>query len=210
MLEPDVTLTDIGLALLCFGFALALSARGGIAVDFALLFAALGLASLLGGIWHGWFSEGQTALAARLWLSTMLAIGLANTMLWLIAGDMLAAGRFAGVFRWIAGGQLVAYVYAALFLTRSFLLPSAASLPPTVALLLAFALAASTQAPLGIWAGIAGIVVAILGAVLQRAHVGLLALRLSHNGVYHVVQALAFGLLFLSVPAVERFLAAPH
>lgn len=210
MFEPDVTLTDFALAALCFGLAIALLRRNGIAVDFALLFAALGLASLLGATWHGWFSGSESSLSANLWLSTLIAIGLANTMLWLISGEVLASGRFLVVFRWIAVLQFLAYVYLAVFVTREFLLPSAASVPPTLVLLLAYVLAVWGHGPVGLWFGVAGILVAILGAVLQQAQVGLPVLRLSHNGVYHLVQACAFVLLFLSVPAVERLLAAPR
>jgi len=204
--EADVTLTDLALAVLCFGLAVTLMLRGGVAVEFALLFGALGLASLLGGLWHGWFSEADSAVSTNLWLATLLSIGLANTMLWLISGRVLASGDYLGVFRWIAALQLIAFVYAAVFVTRDFLLPSAASVPPTLVLLLAFALALAAQGPGGLWYGVAGILVAILGAVLQQTQIGLPALRLSHNGVYHVLQALAFLLLFFSVPAVERFL----
>lgn len=209
MFEPDVTLSDLVLAGICFGFAAALIQRAGISADFALLFAALGLASTLGGAWHGWFSQSHTTLSDTLWLATMLAVGLANTMLWLIAGEVLAEGRFAIVFRWIAAVQFLAFAYAAIFLTRDFLLPSAASVPPTLALLLAFALALWGHGPAGLWFGVAGIVVAILGAGLQQARAGLPALRLGYNAVYHAVQAVAFLLLFLSVPAIDRLLAGP-
>lgn len=210
MTEPDVTLTDLGLAALCFVFAVFLLRRAGIAIDFALLFAALGLASLLGGVYHGWFSGQTSPFADNLWLATMFAIGLANLMLWVVSGDILAGGRYAVVFRWIAGLQFAAFAYAAIFVTRDFLLPSAASVPPTLLLLLAFTLALASSGAGGLALGVAGIVTAIAAAVLQQMGVGLPALRLSHNGLYHIIQALAFTLLFLSVPAVDRYLAMPR
>lgn len=208
MTDPDITLTDFALAILCLGFAIALFHRSRIASEYAVLFLALGSASLLGAVWHGWFSEAETALGRNIWLGTMIAVGAANLVLWLIAGEIFHQGRHALLFRWIAWLQFSGYVLAAVFLTRDFLLPSAASVPPTLVLLLAFGLGIAAGGPTGFWLGVVGILVAILGAVLQFMHVGVPALGLSHNGFYHVVQAAAFTLLFLSVPAAERYLAA--
>lgn len=209
MAAPDVTLTDFGLALLCGVFAVMLVGHDGVTLAFALLFGALGLASLFGGVWHGWFAPSQTPFARNLWLATMLAIGGANTMLWLIAGELLSGGQYVVVFRWIAALQLAAYALIAVFVTRKFILPSIASVPPTLLLLLAYCTALPAADAPGLWFGVTGILVAIIGAGLQLAKVGLPALRLSHNGLYHVIQAAAFLLLFLSIPAVETYLSAP-
>ncbi|GKY87259.1 DUF6962 family protein [Sinisalibacter aestuarii] len=194
MKSPDVTLTDFALALVAAGFALALLGGGGLSGLYALLFAALAVAALAGGIWHGWFAGQQTGPGGALWLTVMLSVGLANLALWRLTGALLQT-PLPG---WIGWGQLVLFAALALFVSRSFLLTSAFTLPPTLALLWAFA--ADLAAP-GHMPGAAGLAVALAGAGLQAARIGLPALRLSHNGLYHIVQAIAFTLVFLGANA---------
>jgi hypothetical protein len=193
MTEPDVTFTDFGLALLCAGFALALIGGGGLAPLYALLFATLAVASLVGGVWHGWFAGQQHGPGGALWLVVMLAVGVANLALWRLAGALIPAPALG----WIGWGQLAVFAAIAIFLSRSFVLTSAFSLPPTLALLGAFV--ANLGEP-GAMLGAAGLVTALIGATLQATRVGLPVLRLSHNGLYHVIQAIAFTLVFLGAP----------
>ena len=191
MREADVTLTDFGLAALCIAFAGILVGDGGAAGLFAGIYAALGLAALLGALSHGWFWDRSRGIGRANWLATMLAIGLSNTFVWLAAAHIIGlAAPWGGL---VAIGQLALYVVLAVFVTRSFLLSSGFSLPPTLALLVAFLWAGS-------WLGAAALVVALAGAVQQAA--GLRGLGLTHNALYHVIQALAFVLVFLAIPAV--------
>lgn len=192
MTEPDTTLTDIALAGLCVGFALALPTAG-VAGLYGGLFAALGLASAFGALWHGWWAGARAGIGGGLWLAVMLAVGVANLFLWLIAARLAALGGLA----WIGWAQLALYALFALFVTRSFLLPSGFSLPPTL-VLLGLYLARLDQP--GFVAGAAALTLALIGAGLQAARIGLPALRLGHNALYHVVQAAAFTLLFLARP----------
>lgn len=194
MTDPDVTITDFGLAALCAGLAAASFGEPVVGSAYAGLFAALALAAFTGALWHGWFSgQNRGGPGGALWLATMLAVGAANLCLWLIAGAVFAGHQ--GLFFTVALGQFAVYALAALFLTRSFFLASAFSLPPTILLLVGFA-------QYGIRVGVAGLGIALAGAVMQAAERGILALRLSPNGLYHIVQAIAFVLVFLSAPAV--------
>jgi len=189
--EPDVTLTDFGLAALCFAFVAALIGDGPVAALFAGLYAALGVAAFTGALSHGWFIDRTRGIGRSNWLVTMLAIGGANTFLWLIAVQVFgfAPGWGAGV----AYGQLALYTAFTVFVTRHFLLSSGFSLPPTLALLAGFAWT-------GNWLGAAGLGMALLAAGLQMARVS--GLGLSFNAFYHVVQAFAFVLVFLAIPDV--------
>ncbi|OIP83471.1 MAG: hypothetical protein AUK37_07220 [Rhodobacterales bacterium CG2_30_65_12] len=193
MADPDTTLTDFALAALCAGFALALLGAGGVGALYGGLFAALGVAALAGTLWHGWWPGVQSGLGGALWRTVMLSVGGANLFLWLIAAR-IAAQPWLG---WIGWGQLVVYILAALWLTRSFILPSAFSLPPTLVLL---ALFLCTPSAPGYALGAAALGIALIGAGLQAAKVGFGALRLGPNGLYHAIQALAFTLLFAGLP----------
>jgi hypothetical protein len=196
MTRPDTTLTDLFLAVLCFGFAGALMLGGGLHGLYALLFAALGLASLFGAIWHGWFPGALQGTGKLLWLLTLIAIGGANCALWQIAGNLMGSA----VLGWIAIAQLVVYLGLVFFWTQDFRLASAFSLPPTLVLLAVFALRFAATGSNGFLLGLAALVVALAGAGLQAARIGLPALGLGYNGLYHVVQAVAFTLLFIGRP----------
>lgn len=197
MREADVTLTDFGLAVLCVVFSAMLIGGGDVAALFAGLYAALGVAALLGALSHGWFWDRTRGIGRANWLLTMLVIGGANLFLWLIAARVFGVSAPWGTV--IAFGQFALYASLALFVTRSFLLSSGFSLPPTLALLAGFLWT-------GNWLGGAGLTVALAGAVQQAA--GIRGLGLTHNALYHVIQALAFVLVFLGVPDLVATLAA--
>jgi len=194
MQEPDTTWTDFALAALCAVFVVALLRAGGPALLYALLFAALGAAALLGGLWHGWVS-GRRA-GDGLWLAVMLAVGLANAALWLIAGRVLGHPGPAGLFPALAWGQLALFAAIALLGTRGFGLTSAFSLPPVLVLIVAHGLDGGP----GHRFALAGFSLALVAAGLQAGKVALPRLRLGHNALYHLVQAVALTLVFLSAP----------
>jgi hypothetical protein len=187
--EADVTLTDFALAVLCFGFSGLLIGDGDIAALFAGLYGALGVAALLGALSHGWFWDRTRGIGRAIWLLTMLVIGGANLFLWLLSARIFAVPAPWGTV--IAFGQFALYAGLALFVTRSFLLSSGFSLPPTLVLLSAFLWT-------GNWLGAAGLAVALAGAAQQATEMR--GLGLTHNALYHVIQALAFTLVFLAIP----------
>lgn len=191
MADPDITLTDFALAALCAGFALALLAGGPVAHLYAGLFAALGVAALAGALWHGWWPGILSGTGGLVWRAVMLAVGVANLLLWLIA----AALSGWGLLVWIGWASFAAYAAAVLFVTRDFRLASGFSLPPTLALLTTYLLTLSAP---GFALGALALLIALGGAGLQMAKIGMPVLRLSPNALYHVIQAIAFTLLYLA------------
>lgn len=191
MADPDITLTDFALAALCAGFALALLDGGPVAQLYAGLFAALGAAALAGAFWHGWWPGILSGTGGLVWRAVMLAVGVANLLLWLIAAALSGWGPLA----WVGWASFAAYIALMLSVTRDFRLASGFSLPPTLALLTVYLMGLSTP---GFAFGAVALLVALGGAAMQMAKVGLPALRLSPNGLYHVIQAIAFTLLFLA------------
>lgn len=197
MREADVTLTDFGLAVLCFILAGLLVGDGGIALLFAGLYAALGGAAFLGALSHGWVWDRTRGIGKANWLGTMLLIGAANLFLWLISARIFGLPEPWGGL--VAYGQFALYAALALFVTRSFLLSSGFSLPPTLAVLAGFLWT-------GNWLGAVGLGVALLGAAQQAARIP--GFGLTHNALYHVIQALAFLLVFLAIPDLTAQLVA--
>ena len=92
LLEPAVTLTDFALAIECGLFAVWLS-RLGPARDFkpafVSLFAATGVAALLGGVSHG-FLPGSDII----WRATLIAICVSAFATWLIGARLILPDKY--------------------------------------------------------------------------------------------------------------------
>src|SRR5258707_8455873 len=77
MTEPDVTLTDYGIALECAILAGLLyrcrSGRGDLRRPFVLFFASSALGALAGGTVHGFFLDDRSLAGAALWRAAPLA-----------------------------------------------------------------------------------------------------------------------------------------
>src|SRR5258707_4583064 len=78
MTEPDVTLTDYGIALECAILAGLLyrcrSGRGDLRRPFVLFFASSALGALAGGTVHGFFLDDRSLAGAALWRAAPLAL----------------------------------------------------------------------------------------------------------------------------------------
>src|SRR5258707_15725411 len=79
MTEPDVTLTDYGIALECAILAGLLyrcrSGRGDLRRPFVLFFASSALGALAGGTVHGFFLDDRSLAGAALWRGAPLGRG---------------------------------------------------------------------------------------------------------------------------------------
>ena len=215
MLEPDVTLTDFALAALCTGLAVSLLRRTDGERDvrqaFAALFAALALASLLGGLWHGFFSAPDSRQMPIVWTMTMLALGAAASALWRISASLVAPSGWRRGLSLVAVAQFLAFTAVVLFRTQSFGIVGLAMLPPLAVLITLVVARFRQSGSPRLLLAISGLVLVVVANVLQQLHVALPAAGLSANGLYHVLQAAAFLLVYLSIPALRsgRQAAAP-
>jgi hypothetical protein len=201
MREPDVTLTDYVLAVECALFAGWLLLRSGAGTAlcswFAVFFAGASSASLFGGTVHGLFPEEQSAGHRILWPATLLAIGVATLAGWSIGARLVrspAVARWVRVLAWV---QLCLYGAAVLLLTDSFALAVANYVPAALFLLGALVLTHKRSGHPGLGLASWGIVLSFCAAAIQQLELGVHPVYLSHNAVYHVVQAVAFALIFL-------------
>ena len=210
--EADVALTDFALALECGIFAIwSLRPAGGrgaarapegdtaraatTARGFALFFAASGLAALCGGVVHGFSAFHQGAAGAWLWRATLFSIGVAAYAGWLLGAQLALA---PAARRWVRRGallQLVVYSAVVIFGPTEFTVAIAVYLPAALFLLCAFAYCYRRDRSRAAAVGAAAMAVTFAAAGIQRVQLGLPSLGLSHNALYHIVQALAFGLL---------------
>lgn len=201
MTEPDVTLTDYALAVLCLGFAWILrnqttSARRHQAL-WTIFFASIAAASLAGGTVHGFFAAEHTAGYRVLWPLTLIFIGVTTAMGWILAGLLYSGMRGLRVWAVFAALMLSAYTGVVLFYSQEFSVAIFAYLPAMVALWIAALRAyVRTRAGYSLWLA-AGIVLGFVAALLQYAGIALHREYFDHNSTYHVVKALGLWMLFV-------------
>lgn len=198
--EPDVALTDYGLAVECALFAHLLcrrhSTRGPLRRWFALFFGATGAAALAGGTVHGFFLNETTVGSAILWPATLLAIGLAALAAWGIGARILFSKPVA---RWItlgAAAQLVVYGVVVFSVTQEFVAAVLDYLPAAVFLAIAFATAYMRSRERPVLVGLAGLALTFVAAVVQQGGLALHPVYFNHNALYHVIQAVALFMIF--------------
>jgi hypothetical protein len=209
MLEPDVTLTDYGLALECAILAAALrlgpTCRQELRNAGIFFFVSLGVSAITGGTVHGFYPDPQTPESRWLWQLTLQSIGLAAFSTWRLAAGILASGRAA---RWLALAafpQLVLYSTGALLFTQEFWITFTIYLPAALLLLAAFCRAVWCNGQRFLLLGVASSVLSFTSCFLQFMRIGIHPVYFNHNALAHVVQAVALVGQFL----VIRYVAGP-
>ncbi|MDX1431764.1 MAG: hypothetical protein R3286_04880 [Gammaproteobacteria bacterium] len=205
--EPDVTLTDYALTLECAVLAWLLHRErlGDRALrrSCVIFFAAIGLASLMGGTVHGFAHDQSSLLHVVLWKTTLLAIGTAALAAWMMGSHLLSRESLARRVRDTAVALFAAYALAVAFVD-SFLLAVAHYLPAALFLLLAFWLRyLKDHRPSLLW-GVTGLLLTFVAAAVQQLGVGLHRVWFNHNALYHVIQAVALLFLFVASRGIIR------
>jgi len=200
--EPDVTLTDYGLAIMCAIFARVLLrqevARPAVRTWFAVFFAAVSAASLLGGTAHGFFPDVTSAGYRALWPATLFSIGIAAAAAWMI-GLVLRFPRdtIAAVAPALVVG-LIAYIAVVLFLSQDIVVAILGYMPASVFLLIILTLVYFDVRRREVLLGVVGVLLTFVAAAVQQLGIGVHPSYFNHNALYHVIQAVALYMLFLS------------
>jgi hypothetical protein len=198
--EPDVTLTDYGLAAECAVFAYLLARRGHpgpLRRRLILFFASVAVAALIGGTFHGFFFDPRTPGARRVWGATLLAAGVTTLAAWAVGARIQFAAAGA---RWIEGVALAAFAgYVGLVATgiETYTLVVANYLPAAAFLLVVLLLAYRRTRARPLLAAALGLGATFLAAATRSAGLGVHPRYFNHNALYHVIQAGALYLLFV-------------
>jgi hypothetical protein len=200
--EPDVTLTDYGMALECALLTGLLfrgvTRRGNLRRSFAVFFACVGLAALVGGTVHGFFHDDGSMAGSALWRVTLLALGAAAIAAWSIGGRLLCSDKAARWIEMLAAVEFAAYAIVVLAVDQRFLVAIVNYAPSIVFLGTAFlVLYVRTRQPRTL-SGLVGVLLTILAALVQQIQIGVATVQLSHNALYHLIQMTALGLIFLA------------
>lgn len=198
--EPDVALTDYGLALECALFAyLLVRRRDGqrpLQTWFALFFGSLSAAALAGGTLHGFFLDPQTTGQTILWPATLLAIGVTALSAWVI-GVLIQFPE--AVARWIVILAIVAFAgYCAIVLlvTQTFWVAVVNYLPAAGFLFLVFSLTYQRTRERPVLVGAAGLALTFVAAGARERDIALHPVYFNHNALYHLIQAVALFMVF--------------
>ncbi len=200
LMEPDVALTDYGLTIECTVLAMLLykqdRRRDAIRFWFIVLFAALGFGAFLGGTEHGFIENKTSRIHGLVWSATLISIGVAALAAWAIGARLLF---FEQAVRWITGAALLVFLFYSvlvLWLIREFWIAIVYYLPAAVFLLTAF-LVEYKRTPRGyLRAGVAGLGLTFVAAIVQQAGFGLHPEYFDHNALYHLIQAIGFFLIY--------------
>jgi uncharacterized protein DUF6962 len=199
--EPDVALTDFGLAIECACFAAWLHwhapADAPLRPWFVVFFSAVGLGALLGGITHGFLAD-QDVVARALWSATLLAIGLAALACWIIGARLLFSERTAKRVAVLAEWLFALYAATILAVSASFAIAVAHYALAGAFLLVAFVPIYLRRRERHLLSGIAGVALSFAAAAVQQTETAIRSLNLSHNALYHLIQAVALLLIFLA------------
>jgi hypothetical protein len=202
MYEPDVTLTDYGLAVECAVFAFALLRTAGHQIALRLggtgFFLFLGLSAAIGGTVHGFCSSEETTTCAVLWVMTLETVGLAAASLW-VSGAMLLSEKIAPRLCVLAVPLLTIYSIAVLLVTQSFWIAFTAYLPAMLLLLLGLLTTRLSLSWKSRLIGVVGVLVSLSSCVVQFLKIGLHPVYLTHNALAHVIQGIAMALLFVAL-----------
>jgi hypothetical protein len=198
--EPDVALTDLGLAILgaYFSWRLAIDpARRALTRSAAVVMGGLASAALWGAIFHAFFPAKTATRAGYLaWVPVALSIVLVASTLLGLGLHLLAPKIGEAVRRALVAVYAIGFAVTVVLLDDSFTSIVRFYAPALVLVLVAAAVQAFRTRSPG-WALVAaGFALSIAAAVLQQAKVAVHPTYFNHNAVYHVVQGAALVLLY--------------
>ncbi len=197
MLEPDVTITDFILAVQCLCFAV-LIYRKSANIPWLLLFGSLGIASLIGGVVHGFLCDEVSFAYGVLWRFVLVSIGGMALAGWYVGSRFLKNKHAVGWIRKAAIAQFFLLNILILFYSQQFLLAALNYLPVAIFLLVVFLRRYFETRARAFLFGIASILLTFVGSFVQIAEISLSPIYFNHNALYHAIQFVAIWLLFFT------------
>jgi hypothetical protein len=201
--DPDVALTDLGLAILgaYLGWRLwSAPSRSTLLRTGAILMGGLASAALWGAVFHAFFPSGTATLPGFLaWVPVALSIVVAASAMLNLSLRLLLPRMQFGVRRSIVVIYAMAFAAVVLLVNESFSSIVYFYTPALILLLIAAGQQAIRSRDTG-WTLVAiGLVMSAGAAMLQLAKVAVHPVYFDHNAVYHVVQGIALVFLYFGL-----------
>ena len=198
--EILVSATDYLLAIECMVFTGILLTMGDgwreMRRFFAIFFACTALAALAGGIYHGFFSTSVSPLGSALWDAVLVALGLAACAGWSIGVCLLFVEPLKSRLVHLALIEFLIYSIYVVVAHPQFWVAIANYSPAVIFLAFALARTYRRSPEPAILAGLLGLAVTVVAAVIQRTSMSLQVIHLNNNSTYHLVQAIGLLLIF--------------
>lgn len=199
MTEPDVALTDYGLAIESAAFAYLIARQKPANVLrpwFLLFFASLTVSSLAGGTVHGFFLDPRSTGQIILWPATMLALGVAASSAWVIGAKIQFPDTIARLVVTLAALAFATYCLAVSLVSQAFWVAIIHYLPATAFLLIVLARTYQRTGERPAAIGVLGLLLTFVGSGIQQARIALHPVYFNHNALYHAIQAIALFMVF--------------
>ena len=196
MTEPDVTLTDVGLALECGLFAVLITrqcSRVALSFWFVAFFASVGAAALAGAAVHGGFAPEARSIV---WVVTMIVLGVTALAAWRIAAALLDDATTGRWLARLATVEFFVYCGVVLTVTRSFTAAIVNYVPALVVLLIVFVRESGRHRTAGPRWGATALALMFVGSVVQLRRVTVHPVYFNHNALYHAIEAIALVFMF--------------
>jgi hypothetical protein len=199
--EPDVSLSDFALtveSLVLAVLTVTLPVNDPVTQKlFLIFFAALGLATLFGGMTHGFFPDPASRIHDIIWRVSLLALGAGALALW---GICIAVATTGWARMIIAAGAIALYLFyivTILFIRHDYRIAILHYAPALGALALSCLWRWLERPSWLLLAGVAGTAWSVVAGVLQQRRVALHPRYFTHNALYHLNQAIALFAIFL-------------
>lgn len=205
--DPDVVFTDLGLALLAAFFAWRLWT--GRAAELprlgAILMAALASAAFWGAIFHAFFPRQTSTTAGYIaWMPVALSVVAAAATMVDLALRVIVPGLAPPRGRAIVAVYALGFAGVVFLVDESFTSIVLFYVPALVLFLLGAGLHAIRTRSRG-WSSITlGLLISVGAALLQQARLAIHVEYFDHNAVYHVLQGIALGFLYLGFRGVPE------
>lgn len=212
--EPDVTLTDYGLAVEAIILAWLLrrkpATHAALRSSFIWFYLSIALAAIMGGTFHGFLPGMDRLTAAILWRAVLITIGVTAFAGWRIGAQLLFSPTVAALISRIAAVELVLYALVAIFVEQSFALAIVNYLPAVLFLVLSFAISFSRSRDGATLLGVAGLLLTLVAAAVQHLQISLHPLYFNHNAFYHLLQGVALVAIFIAARKLAQQPAKPQ
>jgi hypothetical protein len=195
--EPDVAFTDFVLAIECLIIAIWLFIKCsprtvGVFKWYLVFYLSIVVASIAGGITHGFFNSPGGVAHNVLWCSTLVAIGGNALASWNLAPQLLNLRERSK--KLIFYLSTIYFVFYAIYVTATvprFVVAVIDYLPATLFLLYAaWRVYRQFKIRYAVY-GLIALVMTVLAAVIQQSRIGLHSTFFNHNALYHLIQGVA-------------------
>jgi hypothetical protein len=201
MYEIDVALSDYAISFFTTLFAVSLlrspAGNAGARIWLVVLFLSLAAGALFGGTSHGFFPDNESFGHDILWLATMIAMGVTALGTWNAGAALVFQSRLVRLVAILSSIAFAIYCGYILLVSQAFIVAIVNYLPASLFLLVAFGVVAYKTSSRLAFAGVCGVLLTFVAAVIQQAKITVHPDYLTHNTLYHLVQLAGLWLIFL-------------